>query len=200
VNGYPGEAAIKTILRQYSASFTEKTYNEENEDHDVIMDVFGVTPLLKRENRQYWGRELGMCWQLLVCALFRETVSDYGPGYRVGQDELCDLVAGKDAIDTKYRIGSGDSGTLKKFKQYGKTLRDQGYKPILLIVREDNLGAAIQACNVGGWQVLTGQSTFDYIQRKTGADLLEWLKCIGIEYRVDRSQIAQVCCKKPGNA
>lgn len=27
--------------------------------NDVLMDVFGIVPTLKRENRQYWGRELG---------------------------------------------------------------------------------------------------------------------------------------------
>jgi hypothetical protein len=41
-----------------------------------------------------------------------------------GSDEFCDLVVGNDAIDTKYRIGSGDSGTLKKFRQYGQELQD----------------------------------------------------------------------------
>ncbi len=184
----PGEASLRRIVRQYSDSFTEKTYSDENDEHDVIMDVFGVMPELKRENRQYWGRELGMCWQLLVTALFRETVEGFGPGYRDGQDELCDLIAGQDAIDTKYRIGSGDSGTLKKFKQYGKTLRDHGYSPVFLIVREDNLPAAIQACHVGGWRVLTGRGTFDYIKEKTHVDFYAWLSAIGVEYRIDRSK------------
>ena len=47
---------------------------------------------------------------------------------RQGADELCDLIAGKDAINTKYRIGSGDSGTLKKFKQYGRKLEGDGLR------------------------------------------------------------------------
>lgn len=69
------------------------------------------------------------------------------------------------AIDTKYRIGSGDSGTLKKFKAYGPTLEEKGFTPVLLIVREDNLGAAITACNAGGWTVTTGQANIRLFAR-----------------------------------
>jgi hypothetical protein len=58
------ESVLKGILKQYQNSFSNKIYVEENDDHDPLMDVFGITPSLKRENRQYWGRELGMCWQL----------------------------------------------------------------------------------------------------------------------------------------
>lgn len=90
------------------------------------MDVFGISPELKRENRQYWGRELGMCWQRLVIEVCKHTRKDYAPSIRVGADEPCDLVVGKLAIDTKYRIGSGDSGTLKKFKAYAALLRGKG--------------------------------------------------------------------------
>src|SRR5260221_13158696 len=107
----PGEDRIKRVIQAYHESFAGKVYGEENDDHDVLMDVFGLLPQVKRENRQYWGRELGMCWQLVVTELFRASVSGFQPGYRQGGDELCDLIAGKDAIDTKYRVGSGDSGT-----------------------------------------------------------------------------------------
>ncbi len=54
--------AVDEILDAYKVSFCDKTYSDENDDHDVLMDVFGIAPALKRENRQYWGRELGMCW------------------------------------------------------------------------------------------------------------------------------------------
>jgi hypothetical protein len=80
----------------------------------------------------------------------------FSPALRIGLDEPCDFLIGAQAIDTKYRIGSGDSGTLKKFRSYGKLLIEQGYEPILLIVREDNLGNAINACLLSGWKVLTG--------------------------------------------
>lgn len=186
-DSFPGSQALKRILAQYRASFNAKAYSAENNQHDVLMDLFGITPDLKRENRQYWGRELGMCWQLLVSALFEKKARGFGPGYRDGQDELCDLLAGQDAIDTKYRIGSGDSGTLKKFKKYGKELRSRGFNPILLIVRSDNLPAAITACEVGGWEILTGQHSFDYITKLTGVDFHTWLRELGDEFRIDRS-------------
>lgn len=60
------ERKLEQILARYQNSFTEKVYAEENEEHDILMDVFGISPIIKKENRQYWGRELAMCWQLLV--------------------------------------------------------------------------------------------------------------------------------------
>lgn len=175
------ENQLRSILDQYKTSFSEKIYREENEDYDVLMNLFAITPELKRENRQYWGRELGMCWQLLVCKLFELNCEDFQPAMKIGSDEPCDCIVGKDAIDTKYRIGSGDSGTLKKFKQYGELFRQQGLNPVLLIVREDNLPAAITACKSGGWKILTGNETFQYILDKTGFDLYSWLENLNNE-------------------
>lgn len=166
---------LEAILSRYQGSFIEKAYDDENNDHDLLMDVFGLTPELKRENRQYWGRELGMCWQLLVTEICRQTKDDFGPAIRIEGDEPCDLTVGTYAIDTKYRIGSGDSGTLKKFKSYGPLLRERGYEPVFLILREDNLPAAITACNTGGWTVYTASESFDFIQRLTGFDLRSFL-------------------------
>jgi len=110
------DKTLEQILDEYAKSFAEKIYNVENNDRDILMDVFGISPEMKRENRQYWGRELGKCWERLVVEIFRSTRDDFQPGLRVGQDEPCDLVVGKYAIDTKYRLGSGDSGTLKSFE------------------------------------------------------------------------------------
>lgn len=182
----PSEDSIKDIIRKYSKSFATKVYSEENEDHDVLMDVFGLVPQVKRENRQYWGRELGMCWQLIVTELFRATVRDFHGPYREGSDELCDLIYRKDAIDTKYRIGSGDSGTLKKFKHYGQRLRELGYRPVLLIVRQDNLLAAMVACTVGGWHVYSADQAFKYIQTATKVDLKRWFLSLQSEFHVIR--------------
>jgi hypothetical protein len=95
-------------------------------------------------------------------------------------------VAGTDAIDTKYRIGSGDSGTLKKFKQYGKLLREEGYRPVLLILREDNLSAAIKACEVGTWHVLTGEDSLNYIAQQTGVDVKTFLYQFGDAFKINR--------------
>lgn len=93
-----------------------------------------------------------------------------------GDDEPADLYVGKDAIDTKYRVGSGDSGTLKKFKQYGELLKNKGYNPVFLFLRTDNLPAAMTACNKGGWIVYTGEDSFQYILDKTGFNLKSWLQ------------------------
>lgn len=166
---------LKDVLRAYRDSFGIKTYSEENDDRDPLMDVFGITPDRKRENRQYWGRELGMCWQLLVTNVFSHHGKQYAPAIKIGADEPCDCCVGKDAVDTKYRIGSGDSGTLKKFKSYGKLLTDKGFRPVLLIVRQDNLAAAITACKAGGWIVLQGEDSFNYIRERSEFNLKEWL-------------------------
>lgn len=177
---------LKSIINQYRESFTEKTYSEENNESDILMDLFNITPDLKRENRQYWGRELGMCWQLLVNKLSDRMCKDYEPALKIEADEPTDLFIGKDAIDTKYRIGSGDSGTLKKFKKYGKLLKEKGYTPVLLIVREDNLPAAITACKVGGWELFIGDECFGYIKRKTGFDLKKYIKSLKGKFRIVR--------------
>lgn len=168
-------ALLESILKQYRDSFVEKVFNEESSETDVLMQVFSLTQGIKAENRQYWGRELGMCWQRLVTELCRNTCSNFRNPIREGDDELCDLVVCKDAIDTKYRIGSGDSGTLKKFKSYGKGLKAMGLNPIMLIVRNDNLPAAITACKAGDWNMLTGKETFSYIKKATNFDLYTWL-------------------------
>ena len=166
------ENLLREILKQYQNSFSDKSYKEENDDQDILMDIFGITPNLKRENRQYWGRELGMCWQRLVTEVFRANCSNYKSPLKIESDELCDCIVGTDAIDTKYRIGSGDSGTLKKFKQYSRSLIDQGLQPVLIIVREDNLPAAVTACKKGGWRILQGNDSFEYIYKQSGFDLL----------------------------
>lgn len=168
--------SINPILKKYYESFREKTYSDENNDTDVLMDIFGITPEQKRENRQYWGRELGMMWQLIVTEICRNHCCSFKPALKIGSDEPCDLIIDNQAIDTKYRIGSGDSGTLKKFKQYGKLLQDHGYYPVLLILREDNLPDAITACRHGGWTVLTGVEAFKYLYRSTGVDVYSLLK------------------------
>ncbi len=175
---------IEQILSKYHSSFVSKTYSEENNDYDILMEIFNISPELKRENRQYWGRELGMLWQLLVTEICSHNCKDFQPALRVGDDEPVDLRLGTDAIDTKYRIGSGDSGTLKKFKQYGKQLKEMGYNPIFLILRTDNLNAAITACLAGGWTVLTGDDALEYLQKKTGVDIKEYIKSYAGKYPI----------------
>lgn len=174
----PIELRLTEVVTHYQNSFTGKEYGQENEDHDLLMDLFGISPEMKRENRQYWGRELGMCWQRLVTA----TVSTLAPNHftppiRIGADEPYDLGFKEFVIDTKYRLGSGDAGTLKKFKMYGEMLRARKKNPVQLILRSDNLPAAISALKVGGWDVRIGDEAFAWIEQATdGFKLDEWLE------------------------
>lgn len=168
--------SLETILRKYSESFAAKIFSEESSEADDLMLVFGLTQEIKAENKQYWGRELGMCWERIVKEICRQTCDTFNEAIREGNDELCDFLVGLDAIDTKYRIGSGDSGTLKKFRQYAARLNNIGYNPVLLILRNDSLPQAINACSLGGWQVMSGSDTFNYINQTTGFDLKSWLQ------------------------
>lgn len=168
---------LEVVLEAYMNSFDEKKIKEdENTEDDLLMQVFNISQDLKSTNKQYWGRELGMCWQLLVSKVFELYHDDWNPPVKFGDDEPADLYVGKDAIDTKYRVGSGDSGTLKKFKQYGELLKNKGYNPVFLFLRTDNLPAAMTACNKGGWIVYTGEDSFQYILDKTGFNLKSWLQ------------------------
>jgi len=168
------ESNLDKILQQYQHSFVEKVYGAENDDHDILMEAFGITPQLKRENRQYWGRELGKCWESLVIEACKN-LDSFQPALRIGGDEPCDLRVEGYAIDTKYRVGSGDSGTLKKFKQYGPLLREYGYEPVFLFLREDNLRAAMTACERGGWTIYIGKNSFQFIKDISGFDLEKYL-------------------------
>ncbi len=180
------EESLDKILERYQRSFSDKVYSQENDELDPLMNVFGLSPQLKRENRQYWGRELGRCWQLLVVEVCKTYCSDFQPAFKLGNDEPCDLVVGNYAIDTKYRIGSGDSGTLKKIKSYGPLLRDRGYEPVFLILRKDNLPAAITACNSENWNVYIGDESFEFIQNLSGFDLKSFLTERAGEFPVNR--------------
>ena len=179
--------SLDNILQRYQISFGEKGFAPESDASDLLMELFDITASMKRENRQYWGRELGLCWQRLVVETCRQTCSDFGPALRYGADEPCDLTIGTHAIDTKYRIGSGDSGTLKKFRSNAALLRQLGYEPILLILREDNLPAALTACQQGGWRVLAGAETYSYIYEMTAFNLREYLRSKRSAYKIGRT-------------
>lgn len=168
------ERNLDAILERYKTSFIEKVYSEENDDHDLLMKAFGISPALKRENRQYWGRELGKCWESLVIESCK-MLPTFQPALRIGGDEPCDLIVQNYAIDAKYRLGSGDSGTLKKFKSYGPLLRELGYEPVFLFLREDNLPAAMTACQSGTWTIYIGKQSFNFIKEISGFDMENYL-------------------------
>ncbi len=168
--------SLERVLQQYRNSFANKAFVEESSEEDDLMLVFGLTQDIKVENRQYWGRELGMCWQRLVTELCRQGCDNFSGPIREGKDEICDLVVGQDAIDTKYRIGSGDSGTLKKFRGYGRKLKVANFRPVLLILRNDSLPQALLACLTGGWTIYAGNNAYQYIYDLTQFDLHDWLQ------------------------
>lgn len=161
---------LDAIINNYHAKFKTKEFPDVLESSDLLMDLFDIDPATKRQNMQYWSRELGMCWQKLVVDVAQTHRTFSGP-IRWGDDEPCDLVLAKTAIDTKYRVGSGDAGTMKKLKAYGRQLTEQGYTPVMLILRTDNLQSSVDACASGGWKIYTGQDSFKFIERRTGVDL-----------------------------
>ncbi|MBL0480567.1 hypothetical protein [Aeromonas veronii] len=179
------ESNLDSLLERYKNSFIAKEYPDENDDHDILMRVFGITPELKRENKQYWGRELGKLWESLVIEACRNLPS-FQPALKIENDEPCDLRLGPLAIDTKYRVGSGDAGTLKKFKAYGALLKEHEYEPVFLFLREDNLPAAITACRQGGWTIYTGKQSFDFIKNISGFDMEEYLTNRVQSYLINR--------------
>ena len=63
------EEYILPILEKYYNSFRMKTYSAENSDFDVLMDIYNITPAQKQAHKQFWSRELGMMWQLIVTTL-----------------------------------------------------------------------------------------------------------------------------------
>lgn len=167
---------LEKILEQYQQSFINKTFQDESLEEDDLMLVYGLTQTMKSENRQYWGRELGMCWQLLVTELCQQRCQNFSNAIKEANDEICDLIVNQDAIDTKYRIGSGDSGTLKKFRHYAQKLMKLGYRPVLLILRNDSLSHALKSCQNGGWKIIQGDESYEYIYELTNFDLKTWLQ------------------------
>ena len=161
----------KMILDQYRIKFQNKIHISPPYSSDILLDYFNITLDQIRQNKQYWNRELGMCWQKLIVESVKN-LPDYQSAFRIDRKEPCDLILGKDAIDTKYRIGSGDSGTIKKLKEYAQLLSDRGYRPVLLILREDNLKSTISACEKGGWNTIIGDSALEYIRNRIGQDLI----------------------------
>lgn len=164
--------AVDEILQHYANSFKNKEFETLTANPDILMNSFGITSEMVEENKQYWNRELGKCWERVIVKTFEISCpKDFKPALRIGADEPVDFIYKNIAIDTKYRVGSGDSGTLKKFKQYGEKISNLGYEPYFLFLRTDNLPAAITAIQNGGWNILMGEETFSFIKDKTGYDL-----------------------------
>lgn len=173
-------------IEKYSSKFNKKRKAKEELDneHDLLMDVFNISPEEKKKSAQYWGRELGVLWQELVKIVFAnsEQIKDYTGALTVDDpegesDEPCDLTANGYGIDTKYRIGSGDSKFTKKFRPNHNILVERfKLKPVLLILRDDNLKSPINRAKKEGWTVYTADDSYKFIYDQTGYDLKEFLK------------------------
>jgi len=167
--------SLESILAQYRDSFNAKQFVPAPDSTDVLMAAFGITPELKKSAIQFWSRELGMCWEHLVSDLF-SSVPQFGPAIKTEFGEPCDFTSAERAIDTKYRLGSGDSGTLRKLASNAHWLKSIGYIPTMLILREDSLHGAIAHMSKAGWEVLQGEDAFNFISAQSGRDLLEILR------------------------
>lgn len=89
---------LSDILKKYQGNFSDKVYVDDYDSTDVLMETFGITQELKRENKQFWGRQLGMCWQLLVVELCNNICSDFSGALRFGGDKPCDSFPGESEI------------------------------------------------------------------------------------------------------
>lgn len=178
------EINVVNILSQYKSRFNSKEFAPDSPSSDILMDFFDITYDTKKQNMQYWNRELGIVWELITRELFAfNSLFKLPESGDFGTDRPVDYFIGNLAIDAKYRIGSGDSGTLKKFKSYGKMLKERGYNPVFLILRNDNLPAAITAAMNGGWQIIPGKYAFDFIIKYSGGiDIVQYLAHLKAKY------------------
>jgi len=178
------------VSKEYQKTFEKKIFNYHNPDHDLLMDVFNLTSELKGENPQYWGTQLGRCWEKLIIEICKTHCQDFKPAFKIKikneEHAPFDLIIDNYAIDTKYRIGSGDSGKHYKLQVYGNELKKMGYTPVMLIFREDNLQGAITACKKGNWTIYTGDDTFKFIQQISDFDLKQFLMSIKAKFAVVR--------------
>lgn len=185
-NGNLIDKKVSDYIEKYANNFNDKRNELEavKNEHDLLMDIFDITPEEKKNNAQYWGRELGMLWQNIIKTIFEnsERIKDYkGPititDSEGHSDEPCDLSANGYAIDTKYRIGSGDSRFSKQFKlNYDILKNEYQLTPVLLILRKDNLITPIRRAQKEGWTVFCGEESYAFVEQETGYDLKTFLK------------------------
>lgn len=174
---------IEEIIKTYHNKFLDKRFKDKFSDDDILMNIFNLTEEIKNKNKQYWGRELGYLWELIVIEAFKNNKEYKCKPVWNGQSP-CDFFIDKYAIDPKYRIGSGDSGTLKGWARDGDLLRKKGYEPIMLILREDNLPAAISRISPH-WNLKIGEEALKFIEDNSGFKLKELLISMNGKYDIN---------------
>ncbi len=176
--------SLDLILKDHYHSFTKKIVSEESDKLDELMLVFGIDKHIKSDNKQYWNKQLSRCWRLLVIESLHRNLAEFQGPLIIEKEEICDMVIGRDAIDTRYRIGSLAVVNTKKLKHKATKLENMGLRPVLLILRDDNLPQAITACNYNGWTTIIGKDAYEYIYKLSGFDLKTWLQTRRNLYRL----------------
>lgn len=167
---------LDATLSRYRSSFADKVFEEKIAKSDPLMEVFGLTPEEKSKNPQYWGRELGKMWELLVLDIcLHHTISATRPSDG-DERQPCDVVVDGIGLETKYRSGSGDTNFQKKIRSSGKVLAETGLQPILLFFRDDNLPQVLGTARRSGWLFYQGEQTFDFIRDRFAFDIAAYLR------------------------
>ena len=165
---------LKKTLQEYKELFTLYDEAPVPSASDILLNIFNLSGEDILKNKQYWHRHLGACWEKLVKSVFSSR-ADYQHAVRIHKKSPCDFAFSDKAIDTKYRLGSGDSGTLEKLAKNAAWLKALGYFPVMLILRSDNLPNALSRMSSAGWQVLTGDDCFEFIRCHGGLDLKKYM-------------------------
>nr|WP_250807483.1 hypothetical protein [Neorhizobium tomejilense] len=169
------ENQLEGILGKCRDAFAARKFEDLESSTDLLMQSLSVTPSMKAANRQYWGRELGIAWENLLKVIWKTADGDCHFPMSGDPDHPCDIVGSRFAVDAKYRVGSGDSGTLQKLRRNGATLRESGKEPILLVFRDDSLRSSLAAAKAGGWTVKHGEETLRFVKEELGFDLRSFL-------------------------
>ncbi|MNU30449.1 hypothetical protein D3C71_189490 [compost metagenome] len=168
--------SLDRILVDYRDRFRKKKFTVKPERDDLLMRVFKITPEIKKRNMQYWSRHLGFAWEKLLKAALSEADKTAVFPLPGDKQKPCDMIAGEMAIDAKYRIGSGDSGTLQKLQKNGRILHELGYKPVLLIFRDDSLASSLAAARGGGWTIYEDKHALVHAETLFNFDMSAYLK------------------------
>lgn len=164
------------IIGGYREAFSRKDFGDELPVSDLLMDAFGITPETKRENAQYWGRELGSVWQRLVFESFKHVDKSTRTPPKQCPVHPCDVVTRGFGIEVKYRIGSGDAPFIKNLEANASVFTARGESPVLLVFREDSLATNIKRAGRAGWTVKAGAESLAFLLEHTGCDLEAFLR------------------------
>jgi hypothetical protein len=173
-HGQTVDDRLGEILDAQRRSFEAKVHRPRERGSDLLMEAFGISPVQLQSHSQYWSRQLGMCFERLVRAAC-EHRSECRLPLRTGGREPWDLEFGQEAWELKYRLGSGDAGTLSRLADNAGLARERGLAPVLLILRSDSLRAATARAAAGGWEVVCGERALAHVRRRSGFDLHAWL-------------------------